>query len=75
MTNTKMTAELFDELRTGARYTAEEMQAMESYEEPPCCSICDGQGHGYPGAGPCPLENTMSFEDVEREDWEHRNLS
>ena len=20
------------------------------------CSLCDGLGHGYPGAGPCPLE-------------------
>lgn len=20
------------------------------------CSVCDGVGHGYPGAGPCPLE-------------------
>jgi hypothetical protein len=24
--------------------------------EPPTCSLCDGVGHGYPGAGPCPLE-------------------
>lgn len=24
----------------------------------PTCSICDGLGHGYPGAGPCPLEVT-----------------
>ncbi len=24
--------------------------------EGPCCRICDGQGHGYPGGGPCPLE-------------------
>lgn len=20
------------------------------------CSLCDGLGHGYPGGGPCPLE-------------------
>lgn len=20
------------------------------------CSICDGLGHGFPGGGPCPLE-------------------
>lgn len=26
------------------------------YADEPCCSICDGVGHGYPGAGPCPLE-------------------
>lgn len=24
----------------------------------PTCSLCDGAGHGYPGAGPCPLEVT-----------------
>lgn len=24
--------------------------------EGPCCSICDGLGHGYPGGPPCPLE-------------------
>jgi hypothetical protein len=24
------------------------------------CSICDGLGHGYPGAGPCPLEERGS---------------
>lgn len=28
----------------------------EAYEDLPCCSICDGAGHGYPGGGPCPLE-------------------
>lgn len=25
--------------------------------EGPTCSICDGLGHGYPGGGPCPLED------------------
>jgi len=29
----------------------EQMDLMQ-----PTCSICDGLGHGYPGAGPCPLE-------------------
>lgn len=24
--------------------------------EGPTCSICDALGHGYPGGGPCPLE-------------------
>jgi hypothetical protein len=24
--------------------------------EGPCCSICDGLGHGYVGGAPCPLE-------------------
>jgi len=28
----------------------------EQFIEGPTCSICDGLGHGYPGAGPCPLE-------------------
>lgn len=23
----------------------------------PTCSLCDAVGHGYPGAGPCPLES------------------
>jgi hypothetical protein len=26
-------------------------------QEPPCCTICDAIGHGYPGGGPCPLED------------------
>jgi len=26
--------------------------------EGPTCPICDALGHGYPGAGPCPLEMT-----------------
>jgi hypothetical protein len=25
--------------------------------EGPCCSICDGLGHGYPGGPACPLES------------------
>jgi hypothetical protein len=32
------------------------------------CSICDGVGHGYPGGGPCPLEETGWMEaDRDRE--------
>jgi hypothetical protein len=31
-------------------------------EEGPTCSICDALGHGYPGAGPCPLEDRGSFD-------------
>ena len=27
------------------------------YEEPRCCSMCDAPGHGFPGGGPCPLED------------------
>jgi hypothetical protein len=36
--------------------TCIERQSEDDYEEPPCCSICDGNGHGYPGGPPCPLE-------------------
>ena len=25
------------------------------------CSVCDGAGHGQPGYGPCPLENTGDY--------------
>lgn len=25
------------------------------------CNICDGLGHGYPGAGPCPLESPFGM--------------
>jgi hypothetical protein len=30
----------------------------EQVEEGPSCNICDALGHGYPGGGPCPLEET-----------------
>lgn len=33
--------------------------------EGPTCSICDGIGHGYPGGGPCPLEQTGDDDDDE----------
>lgn len=26
------------------------------WDDRPTCTICDGLGHGYPGGGPCPLE-------------------
>jgi hypothetical protein len=32
------------------------MEDTEEQQEGPCCSICDGLGHGYPGGRPCPLE-------------------
>lgn len=40
------------------RYFGEMWNAMVGAEqmEGPTCSICDGLGHGYPGGGPCPLE-------------------
>ncbi len=72
-----MTAELSDSLKFDVRMTAAEFSDYEAMGdgEGRCCSICDGYGHGYPGAGPCPLENTMSDEDVAREDFEYRTLS
>jgi hypothetical protein len=37
-------------------------------DEGPTCLICDGVGHGYPGAGPCPLEEDRGdIEDDSRE--------
>lgn len=76
-TQTRMTVELHDELLNEPRYTLEALRALgyESEDEPRCCSICDGPGHGYPGGGPCPLENMMSWADVEREEWEATYLS
>jgi hypothetical protein len=37
-------------------------------EEGPSCSICDALGHGYPGGGPCPLEDT-GWREPEPEVW------
>lgn len=34
----------------------EHAAAWEAAHDEPCCSICDGVGHGYPGGPPCPLE-------------------
>lgn len=33
--------------------------------EGPSCSLCDALGHGYPGGGPCPLEETGEPEPIE----------
>lgn len=52
----------------GARFVASAYRADyvgESDQEPPdapTCNICDGLGHGYPGAGPCPLEERGQLE-------------
>lgn len=29
----------------------------EYYDYEQACVICDGLNHGYPGAGPCPIED------------------
>lgn len=47
--------------RVGAGEALEAVEAdlfgdeVETWQQ--TCSICDGLGHGYPGAGPCPLED------------------
>lgn len=38
-------------------------------QDPPSCSVCDAFGHGYPGGGPCPLEETGEDDLWERELW------
>jgi hypothetical protein len=38
----------------------------DTFDEGPTCSLCDAVGHGYPGAGPCPLEN-RGWEDAEED--------
>jgi hypothetical protein len=38
----------------------------EPDEEGPTCGICDAVGHGFPGGGPCPLEE-RGWEDAERD--------
>lgn len=39
-----------------ADWTMEDLNP-DVFDEGPTCSICDGLGHGYPGGGPCPLED------------------
>lgn len=41
------------------------------WRDGPCCSICDGLGHGYPGGPPCPLEAGV---DDGFDEWEARRL-
>lgn len=43
-----------------------ELPYGDDYQEGPTCSLCDALGHGYPGAGPCPLEQ-RGYDDA-RED-------
>jgi hypothetical protein len=43
---------------------------IDQEEEGPACSICDALGHGYPGGGPCPLEERAwddGFDEWERD--------
>ncbi len=48
-----------------------ERRAREEWEaEVVYCSICDGQGHGQPGYGPCPLEMTGADETYRESLWD-----
>ena len=49
------TSEL-ENLRAGAADLVADFDDLPDGFEGPTCSICDALGHGYPGAGPCPLE-------------------
>jgi hypothetical protein len=49
--------EVFIDDRGVATLVADEPE----WDEGPTCSICDGLGHGYPGGGPCPLEEGDSW--------------
>lgn len=44
--------------RDGVRFSRVDLveDCPEDYWEGPTCSLCDAVGHGYPGGGPCPLE-------------------
>jgi hypothetical protein len=47
---------------------AEAAEYLYGPPDPPTCSLCDGIGHGYPGAGPCPLEERGAMDaDADRE--------
>ena len=35
---------------------AEDDPSSTEQDDGPTCRLCTGSGHGYPGAGPCPLE-------------------
>ncbi len=49
--------ETFDTLAEAKDWMAEQYYSMgQAADYQPTCNICDGYGHGYPGAGPCPLE-------------------
>jgi hypothetical protein len=57
-------ADYFTDDRTDAVGTARAIERQANVvdddnslgDDGPTCSLCDGIGHGYPGAGPCPLE-------------------
>ena len=47
-------------------FPTEEDAYWASFTPEETCSICDGLGHGYPGAGPCPLEERgFGYDDEE----------
>jgi len=49
-------------------------EEYDELDDAPCCSICDGVGHGYPGGGPCPLENRGAWDSFRDEEAEREAL-
>lgn len=41
--------------------SSDEAMFLLDADEGPTCSLCDALGHGYPGAGPCPLEERGAY--------------
>lgn len=56
----------YDTTREGALERLLDASAYD--DEPRCCSLCDAPGHGYPGGGPCPLENMGEPMDAREEE-------
>ena len=47
---------------------ADDAPGTDQQEPGPTCLLCTGSGHGYPGAGPCPLETaTLARRRVRRD--------
>jgi hypothetical protein len=43
----------------------DEISDYEQEYEGPRCVLCDALGHGYPGGGPCPLEEGGVYNEPE----------
>lgn len=61
-------ADLYD-LAAQQAHDSDTEPPEDYYGEGPCCSVCDGLGHGYPGGGPCPLEESGSYDYDPPEPW------
>jgi hypothetical protein len=62
---------LGDKGRVLAIVTPDEADDIARYEgwEGRTCSLCDAVGHGYPGAGPCPLEDRGWADQADDDGW------